>query len=230
MARRRHCAAEEVGGGAARLDDDAALVEEVAAYLQLQRVTPLHVPPRDTGRPQHKRFLLAYGGSEPEQQAIATTAWLSSGLDVEVRILHVRVGDVCRGGRLYLETPAEARAVTLDAVARLQSSGVVASGVVCNADRSDIVRVVLDEADQIAASAIVLGRRPRGMLTAALLGSVSRQILRRARCPVVLVNAPTFDGHGTATSRTGTCGVPGDGLRFAGGAFRSARCRPRGAA
>ena len=211
MARRKHPAANEADGDAPYLDGGAALVEEAAAFLQLQRVTPLDGPPHDTDRPRHKRLLLAYGGSKPEQQAIATIAWLLSGADVEVRVLHVRVGDLCRGGSFYFETPAEARALTFDAVARLQGSGVAASGVVCSAYRSDLVRAILGEANGIAASAILLGGRPRRALVTALLGSVSRRIARNARCPVILVNAPPFASHGTVTSRIGRCGVPGNG-------------------
>lgn len=215
MARRKHTAVNEVGGGggAPQLDDGDALVEEVAEYLQLQRATPGDGPADDTDRPRHKRVLLAYGGSEPEQEAIAATAWLLSGVDIEVRVLHVRVGDVCRGACFYLETPAEARALTLDAVERLRGSGVAASGVVRSADRSDLVRAILYEADGIAASAILLGGRRRGMVLTVLLGSVSRRIVRGARCPVIVVNSPP------ATARLSP-GSGGSGFSAMGGSPR----------
>lgn len=192
MARRKRRAVDAVGADVPCPVDGAALVEEASTYLQHQRGLPIDGPSGGAGTPPHTRLLFAYAGSEPEQRAFETITSLSCGFGDEVRVLHVREYDICRGGRFFLETPAQARAITLDAVARLRRSGIAASGVVRNADRSDVVRVILDEANEIAACAILLGGRPRGMLLEALLGSVSRRIARRARCPVVLVNVAAF--------------------------------------
>lgn len=48
-------------------------------------------------------------------------------------------------------------------------------------------------AEQIGASAIVMGSRGRGGVKRALLGSVSDHVVRNAPCPVVIVNSTAND-------------------------------------
>jgi len=191
--------------------DGSRLVEEAVAYLQHQE--ELGEPDRSTTPQPRKPVLLAYAGSEPERRLLETVASLSYRLGDEVSVFHVREYDICRGSRFFLETPAEAASLTLDAVSRLQRAGIAASGVVCNENRSNVAQAILDEASKIGACAILLCGRLSGVLMAALFGSVSRRIVRRSSCPVVLVNAPVLAGRGTVTSRSGRRDTPGGGER-----------------
>lgn len=49
------------------------------------------------------------------------------------------------------------------------------------------VETITEVANEIGADHIVVGRRGRSALAEALLGSVSRDVLHRARCPVTVV-------------------------------------------
>ncbi len=48
-------------------------------------------------------------------------------------------------------------------------------------------RALLDEADQVGATLIVLGNDAHGQLTSIVLGSVLREVLMQAPCPVMAI-------------------------------------------
>jgi nucleotide-binding universal stress UspA family protein len=56
--------------------------------------------------------------------------------------------------------------------------------------QGDAVDCILAEADARQADLIVMGYHPRGRLEEAIVGSVSRSVLRRANVPVLLVRLP----------------------------------------
>jgi nucleotide-binding universal stress UspA family protein len=56
--------------------------------------------------------------------------------------------------------------------------------------QGDAVDCILAEADARAVDLIVMGYHPRGRLEEAIVGSVSRSVLRRAKVPVLLVRLP----------------------------------------
>ena len=64
-------------------------------------------------------------------------------------MLYVRPCDVSRGGHYYVETRTEARALATEAVARLRSLGVAASGNIRSADRVLVTRAILAVADAL---------------------------------------------------------------------------------
>jgi nucleotide-binding universal stress UspA family protein len=141
------------------------------------------------------RILFPYSGSPTDEAALDVAAEWAVALRASAWVLYVRPWDTSRGGHYFVETRAEARAVTTEAVVRLRARGVSASGVVRSADRGRIAHAILAEADALDVRMIVLGTRARGVLGAALLGSTSRTVARRAARPVVLVKArvpPTF--------------------------------------
>jgi nucleotide-binding universal stress UspA family protein len=69
--------------------------------------------------------------------------------------------------------------------------------------------VVLDEATAWSADLVVVGTRGLGPFTAALLGSVSDEIVDHATCPVLVVRRPSIErvvlaDDGSASARTAT--------------------------
>ena len=57
------------------------------------------------------------------------------------------------------------------------------------ANRSAVAEVILSEVDNVDASTILLSTRRRTAFGSIFLGSVSRKVIRRAKCPVILVHS-----------------------------------------
>jgi nucleotide-binding universal stress UspA family protein len=79
---------------------------------------------------------------------------------------------------------AVAQEVVDDAVAYLDERGVVARGFVVSGDSA---RAILETANQEEVSLIVIGSRGPSSMAELMLGNVSTEVLRRARCPVLVV-------------------------------------------
>jgi nucleotide-binding universal stress UspA family protein len=60
--------------------------------------------------------------------------------------------------------------------------------------QGDVVDCILQEADARQVDMIVMGYHPRGRLEEAIVGSVSRSVLRRANVPVLLIKLPELVG------------------------------------
>jgi nucleotide-binding universal stress UspA family protein len=166
----------------------AGLADEAAAFLVGEQPDEVGDDPRNR---KAFRLLLPYTGSEPAERALQVTVDLASRFTAEVRVLHLREwDDLGRGGRWFLETREEAVAVTRDAVERLQGHGLGATGVVQDSPRNKVACEIVNKADELHIDAIVLGARRRPLIVAALSGSISLGLLRRANCPVILVRTP----------------------------------------
>lgn len=179
------------GGGAATMPPlfpgAGDLAEEAAVFLAEQPLSEIGDGPRGGSA---KQLLLPYTDSEPAKRALEAVVELSSVLTAEVRVLHFRTWEPGRGARFFYETPEDAVALTRDAVERLRRVGLEASGVVRDAARMLVPCEIVARADQLRAYSIVLGARQHRVITAALLGSISRGVMRRANCPVIVVRCP----------------------------------------
>lgn len=104
------------------------------------------------------------------------------------------------------ELEAAARTELDTAVGRLVAAGVDATGATRLGRPAD---VVVDEVRAFGADLVALGTRGRGQAAAALLGSVSSEILDRMPCPVLVARRPTVDAVvvGTDGSATATAAV-----------------------
>lgn len=143
--------------------------------------------------------LFPYSGSRTADAALDVAAGWAHALFADVWVLYVRPWDTARGGHYYVETRPEAGAVAQAAVRLLRLRGVPASGLVRDAARDRVARVILAQADAVDARLIVLGTRSRGVLGRTLLGSTSASVARRATRPLILVEARS--GIGVAAPR-----------------------------
>lgn len=163
----------------------ADLVKEVSAYLES---TAEHEPVTDNGGSSAKPILLPYGNSAAAECALRATVDLFAALPIRVRVLHVRETEFTYVGPIAQETEDEAQACAAAAVAKLRCHGITATSVVRRGGKHVISSLILSEAQQIGASVIVLGARPRRTLVTMIAGSISRPVLRHAECPVLLVH------------------------------------------
>jgi nucleotide-binding universal stress UspA family protein len=93
----------------------------------------------------------------------------------EGRMIHEALGDMVASTQKDSKTPG----VTADEI-------VVTQG--------DPVDCILQEVEARACDLIVMGYHPRGRLEEAIIGSVSRSVLRRCKVPVLLVRLPEQGG------------------------------------
>lgn len=175
--------------GEPRGRDVASLMEEIASYLRRQPVVPA-VGPGGGGRdPSSVRIVLPYSGSEGARRSIETAARVAALMSAEVRVVHVRCYEMCRGARFYVRTKEEAARLGLDAVCRLRRHGVAATAVIRNAPRWAVADAIVREACESRVSAIVLCARRHSALVDFVRPGLLRRVLRDAPCPVVVVRA-----------------------------------------
>jgi len=137
------------------------------------------------------RVLIAIDGSPPAQEAVDFGLELAAEQDaVATFVLVVPALDVAPGGAFggVAATAHDATAKELEPLERAREQAEEA-GVKAHTRllRGEPVDEIVAFADVIDADLIVVGSRGHGTLANALLGSVSRGILREARRPVLVV-------------------------------------------
>jgi nucleotide-binding universal stress UspA family protein len=156
--------------------------------------TELHLP--GTGndnhdRPRrHRRILVPIDQFGHSARALPAAVSICDEMGGQLRLVHVRTWDggmVKGGGRFFIETTEAATAVLARQLDLAWEQGAQASGVVVDGHRTRIGSVIADQARGWGADAIVLARRHRNPLGVLLLGSVTDQVLRAAKCPVLIV-------------------------------------------
>ncbi len=137
-----------------------------------------------------RRILFAHNATPAAERALIYLEHVARLEKAEVIVLHVyespdRYLATAGYDSLVAQLEAVAQEVVNDAVEHLQSVGVSAFGVI-EAGISP-ARVIVETAQDEDVSLIVLGTRGPSKLTDILLGNVSTEVLRSARCPVFLV-------------------------------------------
>jgi nucleotide-binding universal stress UspA family protein len=114
-------------------------------------------------------------------RAFEAAEWAAQNLDVPVPTLDLRTA-------IELDRAAyeDAERTALQAVARARSIGWKAESLVV-ADDMSVADTLVRVAGERDAPAVVIGAHSHGALSELLLGSTSRDVLRHAPCPVVLV-------------------------------------------
>jgi nucleotide-binding universal stress UspA family protein len=148
----------------------------------------VHIPPIGAGAASGKplqRILVPVNSSG---RALALAAQLSTAVDGQLRVIHVRVWDAAGrngAGRFFGETNEQATAALDKALTSVWACGVAASGVVVDAPRSWLARVIAAEARSWGAGVMVVARRRRTAIGAMMLGSLPDQLMRQSHCPVL---------------------------------------------
>jgi len=151
-----------------------------------------------------KRILIATDGSPGAREAVEYGVGLARAQGAYVQMLQVMPPTdwtLLDRGSAVRPVPDELRirrAVGLDDAAGLAAKYGVRVGyeVVAGIPSDEIVA----EADRIDADLIVVGSRGRGPVASALLGSVSRAVLRAADRPVLVVRGATLDSEVAAAA------------------------------
>ncbi len=140
-----------------------------------------------------KRILIATDGSPSAQQAVEFGVDLAKHEDAAIAVVYVvstaaivAMNGFGIAGYVPYELTADDEAVLDDAAAVADREGVAA---VSKLLRGDPVTEIVQYADLLGADLIVVGSRGRGAIAAAMLGSVSRGVLARAKRPVLVVRS-----------------------------------------
>jgi nucleotide-binding universal stress UspA family protein len=141
-----------------------------------------------------KTVVAAVDLTPSSERVVAVAAELARGLGAKLYLLHVAaeepsfVGfDV---GPQYVRD-AEAERLTaehreLDEIdRRLEAQGLAVTSYMW---RGHVVEKILALCDRVSADLLVIGPRSRSPLTDVLLGSAANDVLRRAKCPVVVAS------------------------------------------
>jgi nucleotide-binding universal stress UspA family protein len=150
---------------------------------------------RQPGEAAMKLIVHATDGSPEAAEARAVAVDLAQ--ETEARIVVITVHPVAhprKGVQLpvrEVETGAGARRVAQEAVDAISAAGVASEAVVLIGEPADEIATYAADAH---ADVIVVGSRGFGTLHGALVGSVSRALMKRSMVPVTIVKTQT-DSH-----------------------------------
>jgi nucleotide-binding universal stress UspA family protein len=153
---------------------------------ELHRIEPGDADDRRSLRPGPWCILLAVDDSEPSQRAVQAAAVVAEMGGGHILVFHVREHGPAVAGRC-LETRAEAAHMVARIVERLRLAGVTADGETHTVLSGRTARDIASAARSVGADLIILGSRGSSDLASLLMGSVSHEAIRRARCPVLVV-------------------------------------------
>jgi len=136
-----------------------------------------------------RKILFANEGSPAGERALLYVEHLARREEAEVVVVHAyevpgRYAATDAYDELRASFEKASWAVVDDAMEELQQAGVSVRGMI---REGPAARGILEVADTENASLIVLGARGPSSAAELLLGSVSSEVLRFARCPVMVV-------------------------------------------
>jgi nucleotide-binding universal stress UspA family protein len=128
-----------------------------------------------------KHILVPTDGSEPSYRALALAAQLAESLGVELSILAVRQAVVEVWEEDELSDILKKSKEIADALYRKGAA-------IAEMRARDVAHAILGYAEQNAVDLIVMGASGKGSVKAFLIGSVSKEVLRKSICPVTIVH------------------------------------------
>ncbi len=136
-----------------------------------------------------KRILFAHNATPASERALLYLEHMAQLEQAEVIVLHVYEAPeryIATQGYdgLLKQLALVAQEVVNDTVEYLHKNGITTHGIV---EVGKPARVILETAQSENVTLIVLGTRGPSNVTDVLLGDVSMEVLRYARCPVFLV-------------------------------------------
>ncbi len=136
-----------------------------------------------------KKILFAHNATPASERALLYLEHIARMEDAEVIVVHVyepldRYVTMQSYDALVEQLEAVASEVVNDAVKQLQEAGIKTVGLVRSGKPA---RGILETAEEEDVSLIVLGTRGPSSMADILLGDVSTEVLRYARCPVFVV-------------------------------------------
>jgi len=136
-----------------------------------------------------KRILFAHNATPAAERALLYVEHLARLERAEILVMHVYELPeryiATRGyENLQKQIESVAHEVVDDAVEHLEESGILARGIICEGKPAHKILQMAQDED---VSLIVLGTRGPSDMKDLLLGDVSTEVLRYARCPVFLV-------------------------------------------
>jgi nucleotide-binding universal stress UspA family protein len=158
-----------------------------------------------------KRILVATDGSDSAAEAVEFGIELAAEHEAELIFGHV-VPELdlipatvfTYGGAFPHEPSLEDRALLEDAAALAEAHGVLSTTALL---RGETVGEIVAYADSRDVDLIVVGSRGHGTIGTALLGSVSRGILRESMRPVLVVRGGAWVPHAGNTRRRAGIGL-----------------------
>ncbi|HEX7262780.1 MAG TPA: universal stress protein [Candidatus Dormibacteraeota bacterium] len=140
------------------------------------------------GDSNFKRILLAVTDSAPCTRALAVAAGIARASRSQVYVVHlIERLFLGRAGWCAIETPDEAKTLVVRFRIELEKLGVRASAVTGKSRRDQIAARIVSAATELGVDTIVIGTRRRSAIRALLSGSVSHEIVRKSKIPVVVV-------------------------------------------
>ena len=138
------------------------------------------------------KILFAHDGGMAAERVLVYLEHVARTEAAEVIVLHVyelpeRYVATEGYEELRDQYSAVAQEVVDDAVAYLEERGVAAQGLALAGATGESARAILETAEQKDVSLIVMGTRGPSNMAELMLGNVTIEVLRYARCPVLVV-------------------------------------------
>jgi nucleotide-binding universal stress UspA family protein len=139
-----------------------------------------------------RSILLATDGSEEAELAAGVAVELAKSTGAELHLVHVKLLPITPPYPEVLDwredlerAEREARELLDEQVKKVEDAGGTVAGV--HLREEGPAEEIIALAEELGVSLIVVGSRGRGRIRRALTGSVSDRLVRRARCPVLVV-------------------------------------------
>jgi nucleotide-binding universal stress UspA family protein len=162
-------------------------MEAVLTHQTSEKLPSRAVPPAAAlSCPQ--RVLLPVDDSAESHKAVELAAKVAHQSGAEVTAVHVHPIEPRRWGPYEIETRFDAFRLVQDAVAELRRAGVRSRGIVISAPINRVGDAIGAQADRLDADLVVMGARNLSGASQLIGGSVSREVARRAHCPVTLAH------------------------------------------